>query len=163
MYIRRNISISIIFLKDKRNLYNMYTIKLHKTSKCLWPVYIDKLVVKLKVFLKVFINHFPKIHRSVLHVTLVCEKKISVVRVRQLAYVACVRMSTFIGVLMILDMRTLTRTLIFSPWLVKVFKIFLVLRISYYLLTAIYLTFICLSLEERYSLLFTFILRNLIF
>ena len=54
MYIRRNISISIIFLKDKRNLYNMYTIKLHKTSKCLWPVYIDKLVVKLKGFFKSF-------------------------------------------------------------------------------------------------------------
>ena len=35
-------------------------------------------------------------------------------RVRKLAYVAYVRTPTFISVLMTLDMRTLTRTLIFS-------------------------------------------------
>ena len=44
----------------------MYKIKLHKTSKCLWRVYIDMFVVKWNVFFKVFINHFLKIHRSVL-------------------------------------------------------------------------------------------------
>ena len=37
-------------------------------------------------------------------------------RVRQLAYVAWVRRPTFIGVNMILDMRPLTRALIFSLW-----------------------------------------------
>ena len=31
------------FFKDKTNLYNMYKIKLHKTSKCLRPVYTDVL------------------------------------------------------------------------------------------------------------------------
>ena len=45
-------------------------------------------------------------------------------RVRQLAYVAYVRKSTFIGVRLILDMRTLTRTLIFSHDFPMVFKIF---------------------------------------
>ena len=44
----------------------MYKIKLHKTSKCLWPVYIDMFVVKWMFFL-CFQNHFPKIHRNVLH------------------------------------------------------------------------------------------------
>ena len=34
------------FLKDKANLYNMYKIKLHETSKCLLPVYTDMFVVK---------------------------------------------------------------------------------------------------------------------
>ena len=38
----------------------------NKTSKCLWSVYIDMFVVKWMYFLYVFINHFPKIHRSVL-------------------------------------------------------------------------------------------------
>ena len=66
MYIRRNISIITVF-KDKVNLYNMYKMKLHKTSKCLWPVYTDLLVVKwVGFFSNVFVNHFPKIHRSVL-------------------------------------------------------------------------------------------------
>ena len=45
----------------------MYKIKLHKTSKFLWPILIDMYVVKWMVFFYVFINHFPKIHRSVLH------------------------------------------------------------------------------------------------
>ena len=52
--------------KDKTDLYNMYKIKLHKTSKCLWPVNIDMSVVKWMSFFEVFINHFPRIHRSVL-------------------------------------------------------------------------------------------------
>ena len=43
-------------------------------------------------------------------------------RVQQLMYVAYIRMPTFIAICMILDMHTLTRTLIF-----KVFKIFLFL------------------------------------
>ena len=50
-------------------------------------------------------------------------------RVRELAYVTYVRMSTFICVRMILDMRKLTRTLIFSLRNFKVFKIFMVLVI----------------------------------
>ena len=45
----------------------MYKIKLQKTSKCLWPVDIDMLVVKWMLFFDVFINHFQKIPRSVLH------------------------------------------------------------------------------------------------
>ena len=44
----------------------MYKIKLHKTSKCLWLVYIDMFVVKWMFFL-CFQNHFAKIHRNVLH------------------------------------------------------------------------------------------------
>ena len=52
--------------KDKTNLYNMYKIKLHKTSKCLWPVYKDVSAVKWMFFFNVSINHFPRIHRSVL-------------------------------------------------------------------------------------------------
>ena len=39
MHIQRNISIVTVF-KDKTNLYNMCKIKLHRTSKCLWPIYI---------------------------------------------------------------------------------------------------------------------------
>ena len=42
----------------------MYKIKLHKTSKCLWPVNIDMFVVKY-FFFDIFINHFPKIHINV--------------------------------------------------------------------------------------------------
>ena len=45
----------------------MYKIKLQKTLKCLWPVYIDMFAVKWMVFSDVFINHFLKIHRSTLH------------------------------------------------------------------------------------------------
>ena len=52
--------------KDKTNLYNMYKIKLQKTSKCLWPVYIDIIIVKWMFFSDFFLNHFPKIHSSVL-------------------------------------------------------------------------------------------------
>ena len=47
----------------------MFKIKLHKTSKCVWPVYSDMFIVKWMFFLDFFIffiNHFPKIHRSVL-------------------------------------------------------------------------------------------------
>ena len=57
-----------------------------------------------------------------------------------------------IGIHMILDMRTLTSTLIFSLWLFKVFKTFLILLSLY--------CFICLSLEETDSLLFTFVLKK---
>ena len=45
----------------------MYKIKLHLTSKCLWPEYVDMFVVKWMNFFGVFINHFRKIHGSVLH------------------------------------------------------------------------------------------------
>ena len=34
------------FLKTKQTVKNMYKIKPHKTSKCLWPVYIDMFVVQ---------------------------------------------------------------------------------------------------------------------
>ena len=47
----------------------MHKIKLHKTSKCLWPIYIDTFVVNWMFFcfsLDIFINHFPKICHSVL-------------------------------------------------------------------------------------------------
>ena len=53
------------FFKDKTNLYNMYKIKLHKTSKCLWPPYKHMFVVE-SFFFDIFINHFPRIPRSVL-------------------------------------------------------------------------------------------------
>ena len=43
----------------------MYKIK-HKISKCLWPVHIDMYFVKWIVSFWRFINHFPKIHGSVL-------------------------------------------------------------------------------------------------
>ena len=42
-------------------MYEMYKIK-HKTSKCLWPVYID-----MFGFFYVFVNNFLKIYRSGLH------------------------------------------------------------------------------------------------
>ena len=53
-----------MFFKDKANLWNMY--KLHKTSKCLWPVYTDSLC-EMGFFFNVFIKNFLKIHRNVLH------------------------------------------------------------------------------------------------
>ena len=51
-----------------QKLYDMYKIKLHKTSKCLLPLYIDMFVLKwvFFFFFDVFINHLSKIHRSVL-------------------------------------------------------------------------------------------------
>ena len=52
--------------KDKADLYNMYKIKLHKTSKCLWPVYIEICLLWNVFFFEVFINHVPRILRSVL-------------------------------------------------------------------------------------------------
>ena len=68
MHIQRNISTVTVFFKYKTSLYNMNNIKLHKTSKCLWTVHIVMYVVKWMgvFFFNVFINHFPKIHRSVL-------------------------------------------------------------------------------------------------
>ena len=65
-------------------------------------------------------------------------QRMSLSRVWQLAYVAYVRTPTFIEVRMILDIRTLTRTLIFSPGFFEVFKIFLILKISYCLKTYCY-------------------------
>ena len=94
----------------------------------------------------------------------VCKKK--QFQVRQLTYVAYVLTFTFIDVRMILDMCTLTRTLIFSLWFDKVFKIFQVLIILNCLKSYCYifeLQFICLSLEETTSLLFTFALNKLYF
>ena len=64
MHIRRNISI-MPFFKHKTYLYNIYQIKLHKTSICLWPVYLD--MFDECFFSDLFINQLPKIHRSVLH------------------------------------------------------------------------------------------------
>ena len=59
-------NISILFFKDKANLCNMYKIKLHKTSKSMWPVHIHRYVCcEMNVFFNVFINHFPKISRSI--------------------------------------------------------------------------------------------------
>ena len=57
-----------LFSKDTTNLYNMYKMKVYKTSKCLWPVYIDIFVVKWMGFFSTysFDGHFPRIHRSVL-------------------------------------------------------------------------------------------------
>ena len=55
--------------------------------------------------------------------------------VRQLEYVAYERTPIFIGIRMILDMSTLTSTLIFSLRFFKVFKICLVLIILYCLKT----------------------------
>ena len=52
-------------------------------------------------------------------------------RVWQLVYVAYVRAPTFIGVLMILDIGTLTSRLTFSIWCFKVLEMFLVLIILY--------------------------------
>ena len=54
-------------------------------------------------------------------------------RVRQFAHVAYVRMRVFIGILIILNMRKLTRRLIFSLWFLKFLKIFLVLIIAHFL------------------------------
>ena len=51
------------YFKDKTNLYNMYKIKLHKTSKCLRPVYTDMFCKMNGVFFDVFIYHFPRIHK----------------------------------------------------------------------------------------------------
>ena len=50
-------------------------------------------------------------------------------RVRQLAYVEYVHTPNFIGVRIILDMRTLTHMLIFFPTILKILKIFPVLII----------------------------------
>ena len=44
----------------------MHKTKLHKTSKFLWPLYIDMFVVKWMLFFSIFINLFPKIHHSAL-------------------------------------------------------------------------------------------------
>ena len=65
-------------------------------------------------------------------------------RVQQLAYIA-----TFIGAHMILGMCTLTHTLIFSLPFLKVFKNFLVLRISYCLKTSCYIFDLYLFVLER--------------
>ena len=75
-------------------------------------------------------------------------KSIIALRVRQLAYVAYV-----IGVRMILDMCTFDTYAHLFPWFFKVFKNF----------SAIFLTFICLSLEETDSLLFTYVLKKIFF
>ena len=52
--------------KDKKNLYNMYKIKLHKTLKFLWLAFIDVCCELNGLFSDVFVNHFPRIHWSVL-------------------------------------------------------------------------------------------------
>ena len=47
------------------NVGSVLCIYLYKTSKCLWPIYY--VCCEMNDFFNVFINHFPKIHRSVLH------------------------------------------------------------------------------------------------
>ena len=49
----------------KTNLYNMYKIKLHETSKCLAGIY-SYVCCEMNVFFDFFLNHLPKTHRSVL-------------------------------------------------------------------------------------------------
>ena len=62
MHIRKNISIMTVSRRQNKPLQYVQN-KLHKTSKCLWPVDMDMFVVKWMVFFDVFINHFQKIHR----------------------------------------------------------------------------------------------------
>ena len=65
-------------------------------------------------------------------------------RFRQLAHVMFVRTPIFIGVCMILDMRTLTGTLISSLWFFKVLEIFQILKILYCFETYCYMfLFVC--------------------
>ena len=68
MPIWRNLKHDDCFLKDKTNLYNMYKIKLCKTSKCLWPLYyiINNVCYEMNFFFKISINRLPKTHRSFL-------------------------------------------------------------------------------------------------
>ena len=65
------------------------------------------------------------------------------IRVQQWAYILYVHIPTFIGVHMISDISTLTRTLNFSLWFFKVFKIFLVLIIFYCLKTCCFMFDLC--------------------
>ena len=65
IYIQRNVSIMAVFKDKKTNLYNIYKIKFHQTSKCLWPIDIDTLVVKWMFLFDIFINQFPETHKSV--------------------------------------------------------------------------------------------------
>ena len=81
------------------------------------------------------------------------------IRVQQWAYILYVHIPTFIGVHMISDISTLTRTLNFSLWFFKVFKIFLVL-IIFLLFKNLLLYVWSLPLEETYSSLFTFLLKK---
>ena len=81
-------------------------------------------------------------------------------RVWQLTYVAYVRTSTFVGIRMIVDLRTLTRTLICSLWFFKVLKfqvlIILCLKTYCHLLDHYFNYW---SLEETDFLPFTFVLK----
>ena len=74
--------------------------------------------------------------------------------------VPCVYMytPTFIGIRMILDMRTLTCTLIFSMWSFKVFKTFLALIILYCSKTYCYI-FDLYFFKIRRNRFFTFVLH----
>ena len=93
-------------------------------------------------------------------------------RVRQLVYVAYVHMPTFVGVRMILGIRTLTLTLIFFLWFYKVLKTFLVLITlhclkAYCCIFALWL-FVCSWKRQIlycfvYCLFFPFTLNNFIF
>ena len=123
-----------------------------------------KIVVNFKRNLYIKIQNMTNLYLNCTKSFPVCKKK--QFQVRQLTYVAYVLTFTFIDVRMILDMCTLTRTLIFSLWFYKVFKIFQVLIILNCLKSYCYifdLQFICLSLEETTSLLFTFALNKLYF
>ena len=78
-------------------------------------------------------------------------------------YIAYVCTPNFIGVRIILDMCTLTRTLIFSLLFFKVFEIFLVLITLYCLkLNALYLTFNLFACpwKRQDSLLYIFVLKK---
>ena len=61
------------------------------------------------------------------------------ISVQQLAYVTYICVPTFIGVRMVLDMRTLTLTLIYFLWFFRVFKIVLIFIILYCLKTYCYI------------------------
>ena len=61
------------------------------------------------------------------------------ISVQQLAYVTYICVPTFIGVRMVLDMRTLTLTLIYFLWFYRVFKIVLIFIILYCLKTYCYI------------------------
>ena len=74
--------------------------------------------------------------------------------------------STFIGVCMILDMRTLTCTLTFLPYeLFNFFKIFLVFRISYCLKTYCYIfdLYLFILVTDRFFTIFVCFKETLCF
>ena len=85
-------------------------------------------------------NHYRELYTADLKIcSQLAQLKNTNDRVRQLACVEYVHTPNFIGVRIILDMRKLTRMLIFFPTIFKVFKIFLVLIILNCLKTYCYI------------------------